>query len=165
MVSRISVGGLMVGLLSYGAIAGGPVQAIPTPPTPAAPTSPVPPAAVMNQFYNYLQQYKLWLGDDRGACSYEVDPTGVKKDGADRFFLAKISRGREGTACRGVLSFQIMQVNCQTNTLYQFVREPKEDMRVADWERYEVTLNDPTTRANGPSKNQSAAAVKAICAL
>jgi hypothetical protein len=163
MTSRLSWGWLTLGLLSCGAIAGGPGQAVPLPSTPAAKTSNVPPAAVMNQFYDYLQQYKLWLGDDRGACAYEVDPTGVKKDGADRFFLAKISRGRAGTACRGVLDFQIMQVNCQTNTLYQFVRAQQEDMRMAGWERHEVTLNDPT--ADGKSKNQSAAAVKAICAL
>ncbi len=165
MISRIPLGLLTFGLLSYGAIAGGPVQALPTSPTPAVKTSPVPPEAVMNQFYNYLQQYKLWLGDDRGACSYEVDPNGIKKDGDDRFFLAKISRGRAGTVCRGVLGFQIMQVNCKTNTLYQFVREQKEDMRLAGWERYVMSLNDPTASPNGKSKNQSAEAVKAICAL
>jgi hypothetical protein len=163
MISRIPLVWLTFGLLSYGPIAANPVQAVPLP-TPAAKTSNIPPAVVMNQFYNYLHQYKLWLGDDRGACSYEVDPTGIKKDGADRFFLAKISRGRTGTACRGVLNFQIMQVNCQTNTLYQFVREQSEDMRIAGWERHEITLSDPTARPDG-TKNQSAAAVKAICAL
>ncbi|WP_143162025.1 hypothetical protein [Phormidesmis priestleyi] len=134
-------------------------QAAPTTATPAAKPSNVPPEAVLNKFYGYLQQYNLWLGDDRGACSYEIDPTGVKKDGTDRFFLAKISRGREGTACRGVLAFQIMQVDCKTKTLYRFVREQKDDMRVAGWERYETTLS------NGTSKNKSAEAVKAICAL
>lgn len=147
---------IVLGSLSGCVIAYSSVQAAPKQ------SSNTPPEAVMNKFYGYLQQYNLWLGDDRGACSYEVDPTGVKKDGDDRFFLAKISRGKAGTACRGVLDFRIMQVNCKTRKLYEFVRERKEDMRIAGWERYETTLSDPT--GNNP-KNQSAEAVKAICAL
>ncbi len=165
MISKISSSLIVVGLLSYGTIETPLAQAAP----PIAPSvvkpSNVPPEAVLNKFYGYLQQYKLWLGDDRGACSYEVDPAGVKKDGSDRFFLAKVSRGREGTACRGVLAFEIMQVDCKTKTLYQFVREQKEDMRFAGWERYEMTLHNPSDRASSPTKNQSAEAVKAICAL
>jgi hypothetical protein len=165
MLSRITLNLFTLGLLSYGAIQASPVQAVLQTSAPTSQSSNVPPEAVMQQFYNYLNQYNLWLGDDRGACSYQVDPAGVKKDGSDRFFLAKVSRGQAGTACRGVLNFQIMQVNCKTNTLYRFVREQKDDIRVAGWERYETTLNDPNSRSSGTSRNQSAEAVKAICAL
>lgn len=115
----------------------------------ASPASNAPPEAVMNKFYGYLQRYNLWLGDDRGACAYEVDPAVVKKDGDDRFFMAKISRGRAGTACRGVLDFE-------------FVRQQNEDIRFAGWERYQPTLYDPTSNV---IKNRSSQAVKAICAL
>ena len=163
MLSKISLSLLLLGSLSCGTISRSLAQAAPITSTPVAKPSNVPPKVVLDKFYGYLQQYNLWLGDDRGACSYEIDPTSVKKDGSDRFFLAKISRGREGTACRGVLAFQIMQIDCKTKTLYQFVREQKEDMRVAGWERYETTLRDPNTRSSGASKNQSAEAVKAIC--
>ncbi len=189
MISKITWGLLTVGGLSFGVVQAAPAHALPTAnapvpkpgakpgkvvPVPTAPTSlppvtkssNVPPAVVMDQFYNYLNQsYSLWLGDDRGACSYAVDPTSVKKDGDDRFFLAKISRGRVGTGCRGVLAFQIMQANCKTQTLYQFQREQKDDMRLAGWERFETMLHDPTVLNTDKSKNQSAAAVKAICAL
>ena len=164
MPSKLSLSLAFIGLLSC-EVNVSLAQAAPTTAPPVVKPSNVPPEAVMNKFYGYLQQYKLWLGDDRGACSYEIDPAGVKKDGTDRFFLAKVSRGRVGTGCRGVLAFQIMQVDCKTKTLYHFVREQKDDMRVAGWERYEVTLNDPNARSSGTSKNQSAEAVKAICAL
>lgn len=162
MLSKISLSLIFFGLLNYGTISVSLAQAVPNTPAPATKPSNLPPEAVLNKFYGYLQKYNLWLGDSRTACSYEVDPTSVKKDGTDRFFLAKVSRGRAGTACRGVLAFQIMQVDCKTKTLYQFVREQKEDMRIAGWERYETTLSDPTTRS---PKKQSAEAVKAICAL
>ncbi len=164
MLFKTGLSLIFVGLLNH-SISVSLTQAAPTTASPTAKPSNVPPEAVMNKFYGYLQQYRLWLGDDRGACSYEIDPVGVKKDGTDRFFLAKISRGRVGTGCRGVLAFQIMQVDCKTETLYQFAREQKDDIRVAGWERYEVTLNDPNARSSGTLKNQSAEAVKAICAL
>lgn len=157
---------IVLGLLSQHAISAASAQALPERVAQNSGSGRTPPESVMNKFYGYLGQYNLWLGDDRGACSYDVDPAGVKTDGDDRFFLARISRGRAGTACRGVLDFRIMQVNCKTGKLYAFTREQKEDMRLAGWERYETTLSDPTARStNGNSKNRSAEAVKAICAL
>jgi hypothetical protein len=151
-------------ILSFGTILLSPVHAAPTNNVTVPKSSNAPPEAVMKKFYGYLQQYNLWLGDDRGACSYEVDPTAVKKDGDDRFFLAKNSRGRMGTACRGVLEFRIMQANCKTQKLYEFVRQQTGDPRLAGWDRYETTLYNPE-RASDTSRNQSAEALKAICTL
>lgn len=170
MLIKTSLSLISVGLLNYGTVSVSLAQTVPptsaptVPPTSAPTVQPsnVPPESVMKQFYGYLQQYTLWLGEDRGACSYNVDPTSVKKDGADRFFLAKISRGQGGTGCRGVLAFRIMQVNCKNNTLYEFVREQKDDIRFAGWERYKITLNDPT---NSTFKDRSKEAVKVICTL
>ncbi len=164
MRSQTIISLIALEILSFGAVLLAPVHAAPSNERPVSQSSNVPSEATMKKFYGYLQQYNLWLGDDRGACSYEVDPEGVKKDGDDRFFLAKISRGRVGTACRGVLGFRIMQVNCKTQTLYEFVRQQAGDPRLAGWERYETTLYNPEPTSNTP-RNQSAQAIKAICAL
>jgi hypothetical protein len=127
---------LALAISSIGPIAP-PVAA--APPKPAA--SNAPSDAVMKQFFNYLDtSYQLWLGDSRGACAYTIDPTGVRTDGDDRFFLARISPSNVGTACRGVLAFRVMQADCKAEKLYEFVREQKSDMRSAKWERYETVL-------------------------
>jgi hypothetical protein len=143
----------------------------PTPAAPASakpakstPSSKVPPPEVMDKFFKYLNDsYTLWLGDSRGACSYHVDPAGIRVDDDDRFFLAKISRGQAGTACRGVLAFRIMQADCKANKLYEFVREQKDDMRVAGWERYEATLRDPSANRDNSSEPLSQKALSQIC--
>jgi hypothetical protein len=113
-----------------------------TPAKPAA-SSHIPSDAVMKQFFNYLDtSHQLWLGDSRGACAYSIDPTGIRTDGDDRFFLARISPGNVGTGCRGVLAFRVMQADCKAEKLYEFVREQKPDIRSANWERYETVLYD-----------------------
>ena len=150
--------GLLVGcpLICFGMMLSGPSIAQ-TPPK----ASNVPPAAVMDKFYDYLNgSYSLYLGDDRGACSYSVDPSSIKRNGSDRFFLAKLSRGKMGTACRGVLAFQIMQADCKARKLYLFQRENKEDIRFAGWERYEARLSDPEQK--GPEL-QAEKMFKSIC--
>jgi hypothetical protein len=120
-----------------------------------------PPPAVMEKFYGYLNgSYSLYLGDDRGACSHHVDPAGIRPNGSDRFFLAKRSRGKVGTGCRGVLEFQVMQADCKTRKLYQFTREQNADPRVAGWERYEIVLSDPQNSSQPP---QSQKALATIC--
>jgi hypothetical protein len=148
-----------------------PIKPVAKPPNHAA-NSKTPPPAVMDKFFNYLNgNYSLWLGDSRGACSYYADPAGIRADGDDRFFLAKISRGNAGTACRGVLAFRVMQADCKAKKLYEFVREQKDDMRVAGWERYESTLRDPAAsrsvdpKAAAPEAEvQSQKALTTICA-
>jgi hypothetical protein len=120
-----------------------------------------PPATVMEKFYNYLNgNYSLYLGDDRGACSYHIDPADVRPNGSDRFFLAKISRGKAGTACRGVLEFRIMQADCKAKKLYGFTREQNSDPRVAGWERFETVLYNPENQSQLP---QSQKALGTIC--
>jgi hypothetical protein len=120
-----------------------------------------PPSAVLGKFFKYLNSaYSLYLGDDRSACSYSVDPSGIRAEGSDRFFLAKLSRGKQGTACRGVVAFQIMQADCKDNKLYRFAREENADMRLAGWERYEAILYDPDNKGLKP---QSQKMLKTIC--
>jgi hypothetical protein len=142
-----------------------PAVAVPdTKPVKPTPPSKIPPTEVMDKFFKYLNDnYTLWLGDSRGACSYHVDPAGIRGDGDDRFFLAKISRGQSGTACRGVLAFRIMQADCKANKLYEFVREQKEDMRVAGWERYEATLRDPASSREDKAEPLSQKVLSSIC--
>jgi hypothetical protein len=124
-------------------------------------SSNTPPTAAMEKFYGYLNgSYSLYLGDDRGACSYHVDPAGVRPNGGDRFFLAKISRGKAGTACRGVLEFRIMQADCKAKKLYGFTREQNSDPRVAGWERFETVLYNPENQSQLP---QSQKALGTIC--
>jgi hypothetical protein len=127
----------------------------------AAVNSNSPPPSVMNKFYNYLNKnYSLYLGDSRGACSYDVDPTGIRANGTDRFFLAKISPGKQGTACHGVLEFEIMQADCKSKKLYRFTRERKEDIRFAGWERAETVLYD---LENLGAETQSQKGLSTIC--
>jgi hypothetical protein len=135
---------LALAISSAGPIATHVAAAPPKSAIPAKPAaSKTPSDAVMKQFFNYLDtSYQLWLGDSRGACAYAIDPTGVRTDGDDRFFLARISPSNVGTACRGVLAFRVMQADCKAEKLYEFVREQKSDMRSANWERYETVLYD-----------------------
>lgn len=120
--------------------------------------------APMDQFYNYLnqQKYTLLLGESRGACAYHIDPTDLYQQGTSRFVTAKISRGDSGTACRGVLEFQILQADCQTNTLYEFVRESEGDPRLRGWKRFEISLSNPTQSATQAVTQQPA---MRICSL
>jgi hypothetical protein len=130
----------------------------------ATPPNPTPPKAVMDKFYTYLNNnYSLWLGDSRSACSYHVDPAGIRVDGSDRFFLAKISRGKVGTACRGVLEFEIMQADCKAQKLYRFQREDQPDRRFAGWIRDETILQDPERNRAENSTPQSQKAIATLC--
>ncbi len=130
-----------------------------------------PPAAVMDQFCRYLNDnYSLYLGDDQGACSYSIDPAGIRADGSDRFFLAKLSRGKQGTACRGILAFEIMQADCKVNKLYVFRRESGDgknlnfqDRRNLGWERFEMSLYDPDRIGKDDSEPQSQKVLPTIC--
>jgi hypothetical protein len=133
----------------------------------------IPAPEVLDKFYHYLNDsYSLWLGDSRGACAYHVDPAGIHANGDDRFFLAKLSAGQVGTACRGIMVFRVMQADCKAQKLYEFVREKAEDMRNASWERYESTLWDPAARPSADrtvvpepaAVAQSQTALTTICA-
>ncbi len=150
-----------IALMALGALIPSSIAlAQPAPP----PLNSAPPQAVMDKFYTYLNNnYSLWLGDSRGACSYYVDPAGIRVDGSDRFFLAKISRGKVGTGCRGVLEFEIMQADCKAKKLYSFQREDKPDIRFAGWVRYETTLQDPERSRTENSAPQSQKAIATIC--
>jgi hypothetical protein len=118
----------------------------------------------MDQFYNYLndQKYTLLIGESRGACAYHVDPTDIYQQGTTRFLTAKITSGRSGTACRGYLELQILQVDCKTNILYQFQRETEGDLRFRGWQRRELSLYDPTQDSFPNVEQQSA---QQICSL
>lgn len=88
----------------------------------------------------YLQhKYRLYLGDDRGACGYLIDPTDVYGDTQDRWLTALRSRGETGSACAGVVEFQILRVNCPTQTLSKLVLEG-ETLRDRGWMSYPLNL-------------------------
>lgn len=115
----------------------------------------------LDKFFNYLneQKFTFLLGVARSGCSYEIDPTDVYKQGNSHFVLAKVSRGvNGGTACRGVLDFTILQADCQTNKLYQFVRESQGDPRFRGWQRFEMSLYTP-------DKKSISVITQQVCAL
>lgn len=95
----------------------------------------------LEQFYNYQsQKYTLLLGNDRGACSYRIDPADVYEQENTRFVTAVVSRGSQGTACSGYFAFQVLQADCESNVLYSIGRETKGDPRSSSWERFEMSL-------------------------
>ncbi len=114
------------------------------------------PKSELDKFFNYLnqQKYTFLLGDDRGACSYHIDPTDVYKQGTNRFVMTKLSRGVSGTACRGVLEFKILQLDCQTDTLYQFARETEGDPRFRGWRRFEISLYNSNQKSTAEITQQ-----------
>ncbi|MBD3885408.1 hypothetical protein IFO70_27160 [Phormidium tenue FACHB-886] len=118
----------------------------------------------LEQFFSYLndQKYTLWLGDDRGACGYYIDPSDLYEQGNSRFTTAKVSRGMQGTACAGIVEFQVLQADCQANKLYQFVRETEGDPRRRGWQRLQLRLSD-STQPSFPAATQQS--VAEICAL
>lgn len=95
----------------------------------------------LEQFYDYQsQKYTLLLGDDRGACSYRIDPTDVYEQKNTRFVTAVVSRGSRGTACSGYFAFQVLQADCESNVLYSVGRETNGDPRSRSWGRFEMSL-------------------------
>jgi hypothetical protein len=134
-------------------------------PTPIAP-KPVPRSANdLNPFYAYLndQKYTLYLGDSRGACAYHIDPTDVYAQGESRFVTAKVSQGMQGTACRGVLQFEVLQADCQAKVLYGLAPLTAEDSRNRGWQRFELSLYKPTP-GTGKAVTTQELATK-VCAL
>jgi hypothetical protein len=132
-----------------------PAQSKPTPRS----TQPLDP------FYAYLndQKYTLYLGDSRGACSYHIDPTDVYANGESRFVMAKVSSGMQGTACRGVLAFEVLQADCSAKILYGLAQLTTADSRSQGWKRFEFSLYDPTQSSIKPITTQALA--KKVCAL
>lgn len=118
----------------------------------------------LDPFFSYLndQKYTLWLGDDRGACGYYIDPTDVYEQGNSRFTTAKISRGMQGTACGGVLEFQVLHADCGATQLYQYVRETEGDPRFRGWQRLQMNLSDSTQPSFPTVTEQS---IAKICTL
>jgi hypothetical protein len=116
------------------------------------------------QFFAFLnQKYTLTLGEDRAACAYQIDPTDVYQQGNSRFVTAKVSRGSSGTACRGVLAFEMFQADCQAKLLYKMEREMGSDGRIRGWSRSEISLSDPTQR---PIQSITSSQLAArVCAL
>lgn len=111
--------------------------------------------------FTYLKQkYSLPLGDTRGACGYYIDPADVRQYGTTRVLTAKISRGSTGTACSGVLTFRLLQVDCDTNTLYELQLEGAG--RDATWRTEPLTLY-PNQSGNSPGNPQTAA--EKVCTL
>ena len=95
----------------------------------------------LEQFYSYQsQKYSLSLGEDRSACSYRIDPTDVYAQENTRFVTAVVSRGDQGTGCRGYFAFQILQADCESNILYAIERETEGDLHSRGWNRFERTL-------------------------
>jgi hypothetical protein len=135
-----------------------------SPPAQSPPAQPV----YLQQFFNYLntQKYTLSLGEDRGACDYSIDPTDVYEQNNNRFVTAKVSRGIGGTACRGVLAFNILHADCPAKKLYEFQRETEGDLRTRGWRHLELSLvkYSPPNLNNFTSVTTEALAAQ-VCAL
>ena len=81
------------------------------------------PSEFPENFFSYLdEKYTLYLGDNRGACAYSIDPTEVYEQGNNRFVTARYRQGA-GTACRGVIAFSVLQADCQANKFYEIYPE------------------------------------------
>jgi hypothetical protein len=134
----------------------------------AVPASPQPQPAYQEQFFRYLndQKYTLSLGEDRGACDYSIDPTDVYEQSGNRFVTAKVSRGMGGTACRGVLAFNILHADCQAQKLYEFQRDTDREGRLRGWQHLEKSLVKymPPNLSN-PTRLTSADLAAQVCAL
>ena len=98
-------------------------------------------------FYSYLdEKYTTYLGDDRGACAYSIDPTDVYGQGNNRFMTARVRQGA-GNACRGVIDFRVFQADCQTNKFYEIdreeiLRDPGTSTPRSRWRQFEVSLTE-----------------------
>jgi hypothetical protein len=119
----------------------------------------------LDPFYAYLndQKYTLYLGDSRGACAYHIDPTDVYANGESRFVMAKVSSGTQGTACRGVLAFEVLQADCSAKILYGLTQLTTADSRSQGWRRFEFSLYASTRGAIKPITTQELA--RKVCAL
>lgn len=148
-----------------------PETAIPEATTPATEANPPSEAAYLNQFFDYIysQKHTLLLGEDRASCAYFVDPTDIHTQGNTRLTTAVVTRGR-GTACGGVLNFQVLQAECEGNVLYAFGRVPEGDIRFRGWNRFELPLyRQETAQSTLGLENQSEttqrSAAETLCAL
>jgi hypothetical protein len=137
-----------------------------TPPTIPQPVTQTPAfQEELAPFYKYLheQKYHKPLGSDRGACEYQIDPSDVYAQGDRRFVTAKVSRGgNAGTGCRGILEFEVFEINCKEKKIYSFDRETTGDPRTRGWLRSTTTFND--TRANSFSDVTTRSAEE-VCAM
>lgn len=98
--------------------------------------------------FSYLdKKYTFYLGDDRGACAYSIDPTEVYEQGNHRFVTAQVRQG-SGTACQGVIDFNVLQADCQARKFYKIYREelPREPGSLGPtryrWRQSEMNLGN-----------------------
>lgn len=101
-------------------------------------------------FFSYLDdKYTLYLGDNRGACAYSIDPTEVYEQGNNRFVTARVRQGA-GTACRDAIDFSVLQADCQANKFYKIEREEVSQAPGSGgptryrWRQFEMSLSDWT---------------------
>jgi hypothetical protein len=123
-------------------------------------------------FYSYLdEKYTLYLGENRGACAYSVDPTEVYEQGNNRFVTARIRQGWSGNACRGVISFQVLQADCQASKFYEIEREMLSESDSSgsirgDWHQYAMELTEYSSSGGGViRRNTSEDLASKVCNL
>lgn len=123
--------------------------------------------AYEQQFFNYLhnQKFSLVLGESRGACAYSIDPSDVYAQGDQRFVLAKINQGNAGTACRGVLDFNVLHADCQAKKLYEFQRKTEGDIRTRGWDHFELSLSRSTRPGERAVRVSSTDLAGQVCGL
>jgi hypothetical protein len=75
------------------------------------------------EIFDHLnQKYNSLIKTTRDACGYYIDPTDIYQYGDTRALMVKVIRGPEGTACKNILFFLHLKVNCQTNETAFFRR-------------------------------------------
>lgn len=124
-------------------------------------------------FYSYLdKKYTLYLGENRGACAYSIDPTEVYEQSSNRFVTARIRQGWSGNACRGVITFQVLQADCQANKFYEIERKaiPQEPgssgLIRGRWQQFELSLAEYSSEGLGViRRNTSEDLASKVCAL
>lgn len=122
-------------------------------------------------FYSYLdEKYTLYLGDNRAACAYSIDPTEVYEQNNNRFVTARIRQG-SGNACRGI-TFEVLQADCQANKFYEIEREeiPREPGSPGPtpyrWRQFEISLAEYKSEGFGVlRRNTSEDLASKVCAL
>jgi hypothetical protein len=137
-----------------------------TPPTIPQPVTQTPASQEeLAPFYKYLheQKYRKSLGSNRGACEYQIDPSDVYAQGDRRFVTAKVSRGgNAGTACRGVLSFRVFEIDCQQKKIYSLDRETTGDPRTRGWLRSPASFSDTSV---SPISDVTTRSAEEVCAM
>ncbi|MBD1842636.1 hypothetical protein H6F89_04265 [Cyanobacteria bacterium FACHB-63] len=124
-------------------------------------------------FYSYLdKKYTIYLGENRGACAYSIDPTEGYEQGNNRFVTARIRQGWSGNACRGVIAFRVLQADCQANKFYEIDREegPREPGASGPtqyrWRQFEMSLTEYKSEGFGViRRNTSEDLASKVCSL